>query len=186
MNNGQLPMIAGIGGTFELDGKTWTWSPLTIGDMAAYEAEMRSLLGERLNIIGSVKRDLDAAGVKGADRNAAMEQAVKEHVEIGRMSAFRLAEKYELPDATACLFRHCLLKHHPELTIDDVRAMIGAQVVGRVLYMVLQQLAQALPGKDWRPTSGEDSASSKKETRRKRKKRTGRSSSGTSARRTKG
>ena len=122
-----LPALCGIGGTFKIGDTTYTWSPLTIGDLALLETDVRKELGSRLDCIGAAKAACDAGGLKDNDRKAVMETAAREYLRIVRLGAMQLLGELPASDANALMLLAHLRKSHPDLTLDQVRAMAAHQ-----------------------------------------------------------
>lgn len=154
-----LPAITGAGGTFEIDGKVYTWSPMTLGRLGAFEAELREVLGSRLDMITPALEICDRANLKGDDRKHALEAAMKEHLRLRQLGPFTLLESLNVPEANALTLKHHLLPNHPDIDTPTLMAMVASKVFGAVAVMILEQARSALPGKGSSPSfaAGSDS-----------------------------
>ena len=152
-----LPALLGSGATFTIDGTVYRWSPLTLGDEADMEQEIRAMVADRLDVIGMVLRTLPKEAA-GDDRKVLLDRAFHEHCRLARMGASELAAEFQLPDVDAVVFRYHLRAHHPDLSVEDVKRIICTPGCPAIAAMLSEQARSVLPGESSRPSCDSGSA----------------------------
>ena len=160
-----LPALLGLGGMFTVAGRgandpkvTYKWSPLTLGDEADLEMEIRSAIADRLNVVGKVRGML--SGFKGEALKALVVEALREHLRLDRLDGLGLLQEFQSADLEVILFRYHLRQHHPELTNDDVRKLMTSDVVNSVIGEINTQMRSTRLGGSSGTSSSEPSGSS--------------------------
>lgn len=152
----ELPALLGSGASFEVEGTVYRYRPLTLGDEADIEQEVRAQLGARLDVIASVEKIVDQ--FKPDDRKLILENAIREHFRLSRMGGIDLANEFQLPDVHALILKYHLRAEHPELNTEDCKRLlaVGGPAISR---MITDQVRSVQPGEASRPSCAGGSAS---------------------------
>lgn len=139
-----LPGIGGAGGEFVANDRTWRYTPLTIGDEAELESELRLLLADKLDVLGQLRPILKL--YTPDQQRTLLAEALKEQMRLQRLGAVELAAEFRVADVEARILRLQLRQHQPEVTLDDVRKMQSTWAVKQLMRMLLDQFESAVPG----------------------------------------
>lgn len=151
-----LPALLGSGASFTVEGRTYHYAPLTLGDEADMEQELRAMLGDRLSVVESVHRA--TAELPAEERKPLLEQAVREHLRLMRMNALELAQEFQLPEIDALILKFHLRKHHPAVTLEEAQTLLSGPGMQAIARMLDHQRRVILSGEGRGPTSAGASA----------------------------
>ena len=138
-----LPTMLGAGVTVEIAGERWTFSPLTLGDEAEIEVELRSILGDKLDVVAQVRTVMDGFGP--AERVEMVRWALQEEMRLRRLGPIELAAEFRLPNVDRLVLRYQLRKHHPNVTDEQIGRLTSDFSARKALSLLVEQIREVLP-----------------------------------------
>lgn len=135
--------MLGAGVTVEIAGQRWTFSPLTLGDEADLELELRALLGDKLDVVEQVRTVMDGFGP--SERIEMVKWGLQEEMRLRRLGPIELAAEFRLPNVDRLVLRYQLRRHHPDVTDEQIGQLTSDFSARKALSMLVQQIREVLP-----------------------------------------